>query len=395
MLMRSLVGVAVVMLVSALLAPARGLAQGFREAEIEFNRGELLLEMRDSQRAIFALKKAYSIIPDKRYLAALARAHDQKGDVENALICAERYVAIAGETADSDIVDLAARLKEQMAGERGRVKVVVSPEGGKLTLLAADGWQDSQVAGTRVVERWLPLGKAELAYEKDGYAALRVSVAVAADKTAEANLVLAPQKGAAELVVDANVDNARVTIDGADAGVAPVKKKVAAGDHVVQVWAPNHLAWVGVIDAPAERAVSVQAKLTPSKTPVSRMPVTTLVFDESGGWGLSTWGWITMGAGVATLGAAGYFYFQMLQTLNEANALPAGEEKDQKAAELSTQWTLTLACGVAGGVAAGGGLLMVLLDDSAEDAEVAPFELLTLSPVVTDDAFVLDAAWSF
>jgi hypothetical protein len=370
-------------------------AQGFREAEIEFNRGELMLEMRDYPRAIFALKKAYSIIPDKRYLASLARAYDQKGDAENALLSAERYLQISGDSAAADIKDMSLRLKEQLVPTCGRVTIVLPQPGGKLTVTAADGNQQVSVAPETRVDRWLPLGKASVLYEVEGYSPSRTDIDVVKDKTTEASVALVELGGQSEIIVDANVDNAQVSIDGKAVGAAPIKTKVDAGDHVIQVWAPNHLAWVGVVDAPALKTVSVDAKLVQTKKPSPTVPVTAMVVDESGGWSLSTWGWITLGTGVAALGTAGYFYYSMLTTFNDANAMDDGPDKDAKMADVNSLWVISMACGVAGGVASGGGLLMVLLDDSGSDAEVAPFELLTLSPAVLGDSFVLDAAWSF
>ena len=386
---------ALMVVVAVTLVSARGLAQGVREAEIEFNRGELLLEMKDYPRAIFAFKKAYSIVPDNRYLAGLAKAFLKKGNKEKALVYAELYLERETRAPKKKVIDMASALRDELSEKAGRVEIHLFPPGGKLSVLVGDEKRETTVVdGARVV-RWLPLGEATLVYEKESFGLRKVDVAVTRGETAEVDLLLDQAEGQGELVVDSSVDDSLVYIDGKEVGRTPLTQKVEAGDHVVQVWAQNHLAWTGVIDAAAHRAVSVKAKLTPSKTPVSAIPTATMVVDESGGWSMSTWGWITMGLGAAALGGAGYFYLQMFDKLTLAGETKDDDEKAQLVSEVNTLWILTLASGVGGGVATGGGLLMVLLDDSEEEAEATPFELLTISPSPRQGGFTLEAAWTF
>ncbi len=94
-------------------------AQGFRDAEVEYNRGELLLEMRDYPRAVFAFNKAYGILPDQRYLSGLARAYFKKGEQERALVLGEQYLSNAGEKADERIRKIVDTLRSEFAGNGG------------------------------------------------------------------------------------------------------------------------------------------------------------------------------------------------------------------------------------------------------------------------------------
>ena len=380
--------------VAMTLFSAQGFAQGVREAEIEFNRGELLLEMRDYPRAIFAFKKAYSIVPDNRYLASLAKAFLKKGNKEKALVYAELYLERETRSPRQKVIDMAAKLREELADVAGRVEIHLFPPGGKLSVLVGDEKLETTIIDDGRVVRWLPLGEATIVYEKDSFGLRKVDVTVTRGESAEVELLLDKAEGQGELVVDSSVRDSTVYIDGKEVGRTPHTQKVEAGDHVVQVWAENHLAWTGVIDAPAQRAVNVKAKLTPAKTRVSAIPTTHMVVDESGGWSMSTWGWITMGLGAAALGGATYFYLQALDKYTLAGAAD-GEDRDQLIADGGTLWTLALGAGVAGGVATGGGLLMVLLDDSGEEAEAVPFELLTISPSPRQGGLTLDAAWTF
>lgn len=382
-------------LVLALLAPVSSLsAQGFREAEIDFNRGELLLEMRDYPRAIFALKKAYSIVPDNRYLAVLTRAYAAKGDGESALVYGELYLQREREKPRQKVIDLVGKLRSDLADSSGEVLVRLFPSQGKLTVLRADGERDSRIVSESEVSRWLPLGQTTIIYEKDGFAPKEIDVSVDKGKLAEVDVILERAAGEGELVVEANVAHAQVYVDGQPVGAVPLRTSVEAGDHVVQVWTENHLAWTGVVDVAPSRSVSVTAKLTPSKTPVAAIPTHRIIVDEKSSWTLSTWGWITMGVGVAAFGAAGYLYKAAMDKAAEANNVK-GKEQDDLLADAQTMWFGMMGSAAVGGGAVGGGLLMILLDDSKDDENAAAFELLTLSPAILPNGAGLNAVWTF
>ncbi len=372
-------------------------AQGFREAEIEFNRGELLLEMKDHPRAIFAFNKAWSIVPDLRYLSGLTRAYHAKGEGEKALVHGELYLERAGETPDERVVDIVKELRRQLGDSRARVDLQLFPAGGKLTVVLADGTKETSAVSESTVTRWLPVGDVVVLYEKDGFAPVKQALQVDRSKTVSATLSLSDAAGEAELVIDANVRNAVVYLDGKEAGRTPFKQRVEAGDHIVQVWAENHLAWTGVVDAPAARAVSVQASLVPATQKVAGLPVPRVEVEErSRFWRLSTWGWVTMGAGIAAGGGAGYLYYSFTQKWAEVQEAPEGsDEETQLFSEATFLYNMTMVAGIAGGALIGGGLLMVLLDKGDEMEDAATFELLTLSPGITPDAVFLDAAFSF
>lgn len=382
----------VLFLMAGSVCPAR--AQGFREAEIEFNRGELLLEMRDYPRAIFALKKAYSIVPDNRYLSVLTQAYAAKGDKESALVYGELYLTRQQEEPQDTVVDLVAKLRSDVANTSGEVLISLFPSQGKLTVLHADGERDSRVVVESQTARWLPLGQTTIVYEKDGFAPAEVDVSVDKGKAVQVEIVLQRAGGEGELVVESNVPNAQVYVDGHAVGTTPLRASVVAGDHVVQVWSENHLAWTGVVDISPSKAVSVSAKLSPSKVPVNAIPTNRIIVDEKSRWTLSTWGWITMGLGVAALGSAGYLYMAAMDKAEEANKFK-GAEYDALISEAQTMWFGMMGSAAVGGGALGGGLLMLLLDDSKDDEKAAPFELLTLSPALYHNGGGLDAVWTF
>ncbi len=372
-------------------------AQGFRDAEIEFNRGELLLEMRDYPRAIFAFNKAYTILPDQRYLAGLTRAYYGKGEREKALVHGQRYLERAGDSPEPKVKELVVELRKEFSNDRGQVDVTLFPQGGKLIVVREDGSSETTAVTEKEVTRWLPLEAVTLVYERDGFERAQQKVQVDRAKVQKVRLELGHAAGESELIVDANIRYALVYLDGKEAGYTPFKKRVDAGDHIVQVWAEDHLAWTGVIDAPAARSVSVQANLVPAAGRVSSVPVPrVLVEEQSNFWRLSTWGWITMGTGIAAGGAAGYFYYSFNQKWAEVVAAEGDDDlQNQLFTEATGFYNMTMIAGITGGALIGGGLLMVLLDKGDELDNAATFELLSIAPTFAPDVVLLDAAFSF
>jgi len=379
------------------LCPGRGYGQGYQEAEIEHNRGELLLEMKDYPRAIFAFKKAYGIMPDLRYLSGLARAYAAKGDPEKALIHGQTYLARAGENPDARVVRAVANARAKVTATASRVDLSLFPSGGRLTFVLANGERQIRVPESDRVTRWLPHGDTVVTYEKEGFEPRTAKFEVLPEKVVDVAVELARTQGESELVVVSNLEDALVYLDGKEAGKTPFKQRVPAGDHVIQVWSRNHLAWSGVVDAPANRSVDVNATLVPARERVNYLPVPRLMVEEpSRFWSLSTWGWITMGAGVGALGGAGYFYTVWQTKWAEVSKAASGSDEQQRLYDESMQvYLATLGSAIAGGVLVGGGLLMVLLDSGDELEESSPFELLTLSPAMAPGGLYLDATFSF
>jgi hypothetical protein len=232
-------------------------------------------------------------------------------------------------------------------------------------------------------------------YEKDGFVSQKLALHVQPEQLTEVQAALAMDQGTSELVVDCNVEEAALSVDGKEVGRTPFAGTIPSGEHILQVWAPNHLAWTGVIDAPAKKAVSVQARLVPTTSPTATIATPTVVYDEQGGWSLSTWGWITMGAGVAAAGMGGYFYYVMLDKATQANEVGSGPKFDKLQTEVQTNWMYTMVFLGAGGAVVGGGLLMVLLDPGSDDEDSTPLDLLVLSPSATPGGAAVNAMFSF
>jgi len=386
----------VLLSVAILCVTAECLAQGYRDAEVEYNRGQLLMELRDYPRAIFAFNKAYGQIPDNRYLAGLVKACFRKGEKEKALVFGERYVDRAGDNPDQEVVEIVRGLHGELGASMGRLELTLYPAGGKLSVTDSTGERRMQVGVESPAIVYATPGKCGVEYEKEGFSPGKAETELAREGVVQLSLSLERAKGESELVIDSNVTAALVTVDGKNAGSTPVKMKVEAGSHVVQVWARNHLAWTGVVDAPALKAVSIQAGLVPAQGRVESMPVPYVAVEESGSFfSLSLLGWTTMALGVGAGGAAAYEYLQFTDTWAKAGKAK-GDEKKRLESEGMSAYYIALGAGGAAAALIGGGLLMVLLDDDEEDVrDVAPFEMLTFSPGWSPGGLVLDATFSF
>jgi hypothetical protein len=381
-----------------LLAVSPALAQGYREAEIEFNRGELLLEMKDYPRALFAFNKAYSILPDNRYLAGLVKAYEAKGEKEKALLLGERYLERQPAERDPDVEAIVRALRTTVSENAGRVDFLLSPSGGKITFLLADGRQEIRAAPDKELTRWLPPGKSVVVYEKSGFVGKKAELTVEAGKPLSVALVLDRAKGNSELLVACNVTQASVVLDGKEIGKTPLRKTIESGDHVLQVWAPNHLAWTGVVDAPAGQGVSINAQLVPSTTRVAKLPSPTVTVRKKVTWLNYFFGGITVGCGLALAGATVSSFIKMNQAWDEAVVANAAGDTDlvaKRMDEYSTHQTWAWVSLASSVLQLAGGLTLLLVKDDENIEKSAPFELLTISPVIRQDGIYVGASWTF
>lgn len=382
---------ALTLALGVLTGPAQ--AQGFREAEMEYQRGRLLLEMRDFSKAAESVLKAYRMIPETRYLPALALSFQGLGDNERALVYGEMYLDRQLESPDEEVVKLVADLRDGFARGKGKVVLDVAPLGGTLVLQGGGSAMETMVDAGPVV-RYLPQGDWKVGYRKEGFVPTEVTVTLNAEPQS-VRVDLARMSGKSEVRIQGNVQGAKVRMDGVEVGSVPFKAKVESGDHLFQVWAPDHVEWTGVVDAVPGKVVEVTANLVRAQGKVVDFPRYDLAVEGEGGVSMSLFGWIVMGLGVGAGGAAGYFFYDMYATNDELILLPDGDPKipelDQKVRD---DWLYGVISGGAAGALVVGGLLMVLLDSDDEDAP-AGMELLTLQPWSLPGGGGLNAVWVF
>ncbi len=388
----SLWAVAVALTLGGMATSAR--AQGQREAEMEYQRGLLLFEMKNHAQASESILKAWNIVPENRYLPALALSFAGVGDAEKALVFGEIYLERQVETPDEDVVKLVSDLREGFAKGKGRLTLDVAPLGGKLVLVTGSGTAQEARVDVGPVIRYLPVGDWKIAYAKEGFVATDLTLTVSAEPQV-VRVDLARMTGKSEVRIQGNVAGAKVRMDGQEVGTVPFKARVESGDHLFQVWAPDHVEWTGVVDAVPGKVIEVTANLVRAQGRVVDFPRYDLAVEGDGGVSLSLFGWITMGLGVAAGGAAGYFFYDMYATNDQLVALPNGDPQitvlDQK---VQDDWLYAVISSGAAGALVAGGLLMVLLDGDDQD-EPAGMELLAVQPWTVPGGGGFNAAWVF
>ena len=395
-------GLAPVLTLAVLLttaAPRPAAAGGYPEAEKAYSMGRLLVDLGDTTRGLFELKKAAAIVPSPRYFEAIIKVYQSLGKDEQALSWGERYLGMtAPEERDEALAAWLGQVLERLRASRVRVALRVFPEDARLEYTAEDGAVRAGVPDGddgRIVW-WLTPGRGTLSVRKDGWGEERRELSLEAGASEELSVTLRRAVGEGDLIIDASVAGAEVRIDGKVAGIAPLQVAKPAGRYVIQVWAKNHADWTGFATVTPDKATRVQVYLT--RAPGAAAPTRQAIQwkPPRRGLSLSGWGWITMGLGVAMGGTAGYAGWAMNDSFAKADRAPKDSAKQKKLLnDVTAYWGASIALGAVGGAAVAGGLLMVLLDDSDSRDNEATLEMLSFSPGITPDGFTLNSRITF
>ena len=381
------------------LSPRSATAGGYPEAEKAYSMGRLLVDLGDTSRGLFELKRAAAIVPSPRYFEAIVKVYRDLGKDEQALAWGDRYLGMtAPDERDEPLAAWLGEVRERLRVSRVRVALRVFPEDARLEYTSEDGTVRAGVPDSddgRVVW-WLLPGKGTLSVRKDGWATESRDLALEPGASEELSLTLRRAVGEGDLIVESSVAGAEVSIDGRVAGTAPLQIAKPAGRYVIQVWAKNHTDWTGFATISPDKATRVQVYLT--RAPGAAAPVRQTIQwkPPSKGLGLRGWGWITMGVGVAMGGVAGYTGWAMNDRFAKAQKAPNDSALQKKYLnDVQSFWGASIALGAVGGAAAAGGLLMVLLDKGESRDTEATLEMLSFSPGITPDGFTLSSEITF
>ncbi len=399
---RWMAGLAPVLTLAVLLttlAPRPAAAGGYPEAEKAYSMGRLLVDLGDTSRGLFELKRAASIVPSPRYFEAIIKVYRDLGKDEQALAWGERYLSMtAPEERDEALAAWLGQVRERLRASRVRVALRVFPEDARIEFTAEDGTVRASVPDSddgRVVW-WLLSGRGTLSVRKDGWAEESRDLVLESGGSEDISVMLQRAAGEGDLIIESSVAGAEVRVDGSVAGIAPLQISKPAGRYVIQVWAKNHADWTGFATVTPDKATRVQVYLT--RAPGAAAPTRQAIKWEPPrrGLGLKGWGWITMGLGVAMGGVAGYAGWAMNDSFAKAEKAPDDSPKQKKLLQdVQSYWGASIALGAIGGAAAAGGLLMVLLDDGESRDKEATLEMLSFYPGITPDGFTLNSAITF
>jgi len=214
-------------------------------------------------------------------------------------------------------------------------------------------------------------------------------------------------KGLQQLTVLSEPETATVRVDGRPVGVTPWTGDVPPGAHTVSVSLRGYadaerqitLASDSAQDVPFRLQPATEATPVPAPVPVAAAatspaattPADTAASSEPQGIGVVTY--VVLGAGVATLGAAGAFELMRQSAEDDAkNAKTQIEKSDALDSMDSRQTTARVLLGVGGALTVAGGVLLALdltrtSGDSAAAAEPEP-ELAASGACSFSDCFV-------
>ena len=394
-------GLAWVLTLALLLSttgPQAAYASGYPEAEKAFSMGRLLVDLGDTTRGLFELKKAASIVPSPRYYEEIIKVYQAMGKDEQALAWGERYLRMtAVDERDEALAAWLIQVRERLRATRVRVALRIFPAETRVEYTAADGTIRAGVADDDDgMVWWLEAGKGTLSVRKEGWAPETRDLVLEAGASEEISVTLRRSVGEGDLIVESSVAGAEVRVDGRVVGKAPVQISRAAGRYVIQVWAKNHADWTGFATVSPDKATRIQVHLTRAPGAAAPTKQTLEWKPPKRHLSLSTWGWMTMGLGVAMGGAAGYTGWASFDRARAAQLWDDGTPQRAKLArEMQSFWAATLALGSLGGAAVAGGLLMVLLDDRGDRDKEATLEMLTFTPGITPDGFTLNTGITF
>ena len=109
------------------LSPGIAAAGGYPEAEKAYSMGRLLVDLGDTTRGLFELKRAASIVPSPRYLEAIVEVYRDLGRDEQALAWGQRYLEMTEpEERDEAVAAWLGQVLERLRSSRVRVSLRVS-----------------------------------------------------------------------------------------------------------------------------------------------------------------------------------------------------------------------------------------------------------------------------
>ena len=204
------------------------------EARRRFTRGNQLYADGRYEEALRLYVAAYELVPSVDLLYNIGLAREKILDHENCALAFRQYLAEAG---DKD--PLRARAEEGFKRCRDRTTVLVKVSSAPAGAAISIGDQDAAGVFRGRTPRDLRLapGTYTIAVAMPGYAPMHQEVAVDIGGRPEVDF---PLERLSSIAIEADVRGAQVSIDGAAAEPAPVRREVRAGLYRVRVSRPGH-----------------------------------------------------------------------------------------------------------------------------------------------------------
>lgn len=340
----------------ALGMPAMALAQS-AEYSAAKQRGTVAFQAGRYEEAAEHFKEAFSADPRGNLLYNIGLCYEKAGRTEDAVKFYQRFVAALPNSPKRPAVQRKIDdLKTELQGRYQEVNVATSPPD---AVIFVDDKAKGALGRSPVTFKLLP-GSYVIIAELPGHEPARQRIELVESAPAMVDLALIPSDEVGTVTFLISERNADVMVDGRRVGKSPITEplRLRAGPHEVLVMKPGYAPWKRQVDVPAGGEKRLDVRLSGEEAG-------DLAGGGGGGGGGSIWPWVTMGVGVAAVGAG------VFTGLSAQNLYDQLDEK-RKAGELiapsdidvggNLVLTTNVLMGV-GGAAILGGLAWWILDD--------------------------------
>lgn len=203
-----------------------------REARVLFERGIALTDEQRWSEALEYFRRSRSILERGSSAYNMAVALFRLGRYQEAVRAFDDYLGLTTLEEDGDRYLEAQRYLREMRANLGRLKLTVEPPG---ALVDVDG---APIPGSgEERELLLDPGSRNITISLDGYQTRRLSLPVLEGQVHERSIVLeALPAGDTVLGVHADVEDARIEVDGVEVGVGDAQLPVAPGSHRIEIF---------------------------------------------------------------------------------------------------------------------------------------------------------------
>lgn len=341
----------------ALAAPTLTLAQSADYVAAKQRASAAFSDGRFEEAAEY-FKEAFSIEPRGNLLYNIGVCYEKANRPEEAVKFYQRYVSALPNSPKRPAVQRKIDgLKSQLEGQYQEVNVATSPPG---AVVFVDDKAKGALGRAPVSFKLLP-GSYVIIAELPGHEPARQRIELTEAVPAMVDLVLIPSDEVGTVTFMVSERNADVMVDGRRVGRSPITEplRLRAGAHDVLVMKPGFLPYKQKVEVPAGGARRIDVQLADETGGLA----------DGGGGGGSVWPWVTMGVGVAAVGAG---VFTGLSAQNLYDQLDEKRQARELIApqDIDTGNNLVLYTNLAfavGGAAIIGGLTWWLLEDTGPD----------------------------
>jgi Tfp pilus assembly protein PilF len=345
-----------------LTVPAVTLAQDAEYSAAQ-QRGTASFQAGRYEEAAEHFKEAFAADPRGNLLYNIGLCYEKAGRTEDAVKFYQRFVAALPSSPKRPAVQRKIdELKTELSGRYQEVNVATSPSD---AVIFVDDKAKGALGRSPVTFKLLP-GTYTIIAELPGHEPARQRIELLESAPAMVDLALIPSDEVGTVTFLVSERNADVMVDGRRVGKSPVDEplRLRAGPHDVLVMKPGFAPYKRKIDVPPGGETRLDVRLSGEEAGDLAGGGT-----GGGGGGGSIWPWVTMGVGVAAVGA-GVFTGLSAQTLYDQldEKRKAGDLIAASDIDIGSNLVLTtnLLMGI-GGAAILGGLAWWILDDPGPD----------------------------